>query len=131
MDNLCPPIVRITRVSEKEMSEMMQTKRKGNDLFVAGKFEEAYETYQDALTCVCNHMFYIAPTDQVAEVVNILSNQAECSLRLHNYDDAAITATDALVLNSDHDKSRIRRAKAELSLYKEKEISCLFSAGST
>lgn len=52
------------------------------------------------------------------EVVKILSNQAECQLRLCEYKDAARLATDALILDSDHEKSRIRRAKAELELYK-------------
>lgn len=123
VEHICPPIIRITRVPKDEMSELVATKRKGNEHFVAGKYAEAIEIYDEALACVCCHKFYIAPTDQAEEVVNVLSNQAECHLRLRDYNDAAQTATDALIIDADHDKSRIRRAKAELSLYKEKEES--------
>ena len=55
-------------------------------------------------------------------MMNVLSNQAECYLRLQDYNAAAQAATDALVFDGDHIKSRIRLrlAKAELVLYKKK-----------
>ena len=121
-DCVLPPL-RITRVRERDMSELIATKQRGNEQFAAGLFENAFETYEDALCCVVEYQFYIAPASQVEEVVKILSNQVECQLRLHEYKTAAQIATDALILDSDHEKTRIRRAKAELALYRnEKEI---------
>merc|ERR1712087_232970 len=116
-DKIHPPIVHITRLAQLDMLELIAKKKEANQLFAAKKFKEALDKYDDALDVViCEHL-YVAPTNQVKEVVNVLSNQAECYLRLNDYDQAGETATNALVIDSDHEKTRIRRAKAEIALY--------------
>lgn len=118
-DCVLPPF-RITRVREEDMHELIATKHRGNKHFAAGLYEKAFET-EDALCCVVEYQFFVAPASQVEEVVIILSNQVECQLRLHDYRNAAQIATDALILDADHEKTRIRRAKAELALYRKEK----------
>eukprot|EP00956_Cyclotella_meneghiniana_P006850 scaffold9209_cov22-Cyclotella_meneghiniana.AAC.2 len=65
-----------------------------NQKFMTGMFKEAFDSYKKALDCVAIYDFYVAPLN------------------------AARVATNALILDSDHEKSRIRRAKAELELYR-------------
>lgn len=119
INGTCPPLVRISRLGDEEMTELIALKQKGNQNFVAGKYQAATDAYEEALISLITCNLFILPSHQMEELVNILSNQAECELRLHQYNDAAQTATDALQLDADHEKTRIRRAKAELALYKE------------
>ena len=60
----------------------------------------------------------MAPRNQIQQIVNVLSNKSECLLRKGKFEDAAETATEALIFMNDHEKSRIRRAKAELEVGK-------------
>lgn len=115
-----PTEVRITRLTDDEMEEFLAMKKEGNDLFLAKKYQEAAEMYLEALDSSLSGPYYITPKNQVKEMINVLSNQAECYLQLQDYDAAARAATDALLLDGDHVKSRVRRAKAELALYKKK-----------
>mmetsp|Transcript_2872 Transcript_2872/g.6765 ORF Transcript_2872/g.6765 Transcript_2872/m.6765 type:complete len:114 (+) Transcript_2872:477-818(+) len=50
------------------------------------------------------------------QVANVLSNKAECYLRLKQHEDAGDAATAALLLDNSHEKSRMRRAKAEMAI---------------
>lgn len=115
-----PPEVRITRLPDDEMEEFLAMKKEGNDLFLAKKYQEAADMYDEALISLLSGPCYITPKNQVKEMINVLSNQAECYLRLQNYDAAGRVATEALLFDGDHVKSRVRRAKAELALYKKK-----------
>ena len=56
---------------------------------------------------------YLVP-QQRAELVTLLSNQAECYLRLNKYEDAIVQASKALQLDRRHSKSLLRRAKATI-----------------
>lgn len=111
----CPSRIPITRLSERDMDEISTAKRQGNQAFQEGLYEKAIELYEEALFCVLGPML-ISPSDQQKEVVAVLSNTAECHLRLRQYSDAGQIATQALLLDSGHEKSRIRRAKAEIVL---------------
>ncbi|GFH50162.1 hypothetical protein CTEN210_06638 [Chaetoceros tenuissimus] len=111
-----PPYLRIERMDRSEFKYLQSEKKEGNTLFMRGKYEEAIEKYEDALPC---RELFIAPIEQINEVVAILSNQAECFLRLKDYKAAGQAATDALVYDGNHEKSRLRRAKAEIFLYEE------------
>ena len=63
------------------------------------------------------HLF-VGRIDQISELVTILSNKSECLLRKYQYEEAIKVATDALIFQSDHLKSRIRRAKGLFQLGK-------------
>ncbi|GFH50172.1 hypothetical protein CTEN210_06648 [Chaetoceros tenuissimus] len=117
-----PPYVRVSRLDQCNFSFLLSKKKEGNALFTQGKYEEAIEQYNLALFTNDDEQhlhFFVAPQDQVNEIVTILSNQAECYLRMKAYKAAGQTATSALVYNSYHEKSRMRRAKAEIFLYEE------------
>ena len=118
MEGVCPPIIRIERLDDTDMAELIEHKQKGNEHFVARRYQDALEEYDEALECCALKHLFISPYKQVVEVMNVLSNQAECHLRLNNFSQAASTATEALMFDADHEKSRMRRAKAELALYK-------------
>jgi hypothetical protein len=95
------------------MEEFLAQKRAGNESFVKKDYAQAVQHYNDALKMIQIAMF-VAPLDQIKEVVNVLSNQAECYLRLKKFKDAGNVATLALMFDNGHEKSRMRRAKAEL-----------------
>lgn len=119
-DYFIPSIVRITKLDEEfEMKELLSKKKKGNLLFSAKKYQEAANMYEEALMSVLSNL-YVTPQEQIKEVINVMSNAAECYLRLEEYDNVGNSATKALLLDSGHVKSRIRRAKAELAIFKQK-----------
>jgi tetratricopeptide (TPR) repeat protein len=122
VEGMCPPRIRIRRMRELERKEILEIKRKGNEAFAAKKYEEALECYDDATLLFPTYMF-VAPQQDMKELVIILSNMAECHLRLKQYNEAGQIATEALMFDSEHEKSRIRRAKAELALLSLKEKS--------
>ena len=114
-DGTCPPRIRIRKLNSKEMEELLEHKKLGNQAFSSKEFETAIEHYDDALIVVPLEMF-VAPVEQINTIVSVLSNKAECELRLKRYEDAGCTATDALMFDNNHEKSRLRRAKAELAI---------------
>lgn len=114
VEGSCPPRIRIRKLDPEEIQELLSHKKLGNEAFSRKEYEEAVEHYDDALMLVMD--LFVAPLDQVKEVVNVLSNKAECYLRLKRYSDAGDTATEALMFDGSHEKSRLRRAKAELAI---------------
>lgn len=113
-EGTCPTQVRIRKMEDAEFNELMEHKKAGNDAFSKKRYEEAIEEYDNALMMVDS--IFVAPRSQMDQIVNVLSNQAECYLRLKQYEDAGQAATNALLLDSGHEKSRLRRAKAELAI---------------
>lgn len=120
VEGYCPPIIRITRFDDTDMEELMKHKQKGNQLVASKRYQDAIDEYEEALSCCPLRHMFISPYIQVVEVMSVLSNQAESHLRLNEFNDAANRATEALMFDAHHEKSRIRRAKAELALYKKK-----------
>ena len=112
----CPPKFRIRTLSASIMKSILDYKQKGNAAFSKQEYYEAISQYQNALDCCGKVKLYVAPKDQIETIVTILSNLSECFLRLKKYQQAGKTATDALVLDNSHEKSRMRRVKAELGL---------------
>ena len=134
VERCCPSRVPIRRLDEEiTMKQIMEYKLKGNNHFLRHEFREAIDYYNDALSCIhcergehlhLQHLF-VAPIHQIQQIVNVLSNKAECLLRKYKYEDAAEVATEALIFMNDHVKSRIRRAKAtmEIGKYDRYELS--------
>ncbi|KAL3930144.1 MAG: hypothetical protein SGBAC_011890 [Bacillariaceae sp.] len=110
----CPSQIRIQKIHPKEMKGLLASKKRGNEEFSKQNYATAIEYYDDAL--MFSEALYVAPADEVQQVVNVLSNQAECHLRLKQYEDAGNAATAALLLDNSHEKSRMRRAKAEMAI---------------
>uniref|UniRef100_A0A7S0Y8F4 Uncharacterized protein n=1 Tax=Pseudo-nitzschia delicatissima TaxID=44447 RepID=A0A7S0Y8F4_9STRA len=123
LEGCCPPKLKITRLDEeKTMRRLLNLKQEGNIHFVEKGYREAIDCYDDALESIPSDQrcsLFVAPKHQITEIINILSNKAECLLRKAKYEEAAEAATEALVFDGSHEKSRLRRAKAclEIGMY--------------
>eukprot|EP00536_Pseudo-nitzschia_multiseries_P010439 jgi/Psemu1/242963/estExt_Genewise1.C_3190001 len=120
-EGCCPAKIRIRRLDEDTtMKKLMEYKVQGNDHFGRREIREAIHFYDLALSSIpeTHRDLYLAPRNQIQQIVNVLSNKAECLLRKAKYEEAAETATDALIFMNGHEKSRIRRAKAGLEVGK-------------
>lgn len=103
----------IQRVDKETFEEILAYKKMGNDAFQKGDYKRALVFYLQTNKLDVNFMEGCFLVDeQREEKVKILSNQAECFLRLKNYEQAQISAAEALALDKRHEKSLIRRAKA-------------------
>ena len=106
---------RARQVSSENYSAMLQQKEKGKRAFCRGQYKSALDFYIKAEMFMGGDIsgMYLIP-QQRAQLVILLSNQAECYLRLNKYDDAILQATKALQLDKRHSKSLLRRAKATI-----------------
>ena len=121
VEGCCPSKIRIRRLDEETtMKKLIEYKVRGNRHFGRDEFQQAIDFYDLALSSIPDTQrdLYVAPKNQIQQIVNILSNKAECLLRKVKYEQAAETATEALIFMNDHEKSRIRRAKAGLEVGK-------------
>jgi hypothetical protein len=94
---------------------MLKKKEKGNRAFSREQYKSALDNYIEAehyLGGAGAGIYLVAA--QREELVKVLSNQAECYLRMHKYEDAIIKSSAAIQLNKHHEKSLLRRAKAIL-----------------
>lgn len=129
LEGCCPPQLEITRLDEQTtMTQLLNLKLEGNQHFVERGYREAIYCYDASLESIPlpqRSNLFVAPKHQIREIVNILSNKAECLLRKAKYEEAAEAATEALVFDSSHEKSRLRRAKAclEIGMYDRFEAS--------
>ena len=91
---------------------MLREKDKGNRAFSRGQYKSALDCYLQAEKMMGGEVsgIYLVP-NQRAEMVKVLSNQAECYLRMKKYEEAFIQATTALQLDKRHQKSMSRSRK--------------------
>jgi len=144
------PRIRICRLDEElELKPLIDLKQRGDEKLVEEKYEDAIDLYTKALLIVENKDLYVAPRDQIEQIVAVLASIAECEFRLGNYSEAGVASTDALVFMKDHGKSRICRARSGLELAKherdgtdlekcvevlmqaQKDLECTFAAQET
>lgn len=101
------------RASVSQLRAMLTEKQKGNRAFNRGQYKRALDSYLKAeqhMGGAVSGMFLIPQHRD--ELVKVLSNQAECYLRMKKYDKAIVQATTALSLDRNHTKSMLRRARA-------------------
>ena len=120
VEGCCPPKLQITRLDEDTtMQRMRSLKKEGNQHFVEKGYREAIDCYDFALESIPidrRDRLCVAPGDQLDEIVAILSNKAECLLRKFRYEEASEVSTEALIFDNGHQKSRLRRARANLEI---------------
>lgn len=106
---------RAIQVHPEDYDEMLYYKEKGNRAFARGQYKTALDCYINAENLMGGYVsgMYLVPY-QRTEMVNLLSNQAECYLRQRKYEDSILQACRALQLDKRHQKSLLRRAKATL-----------------
>lgn len=101
--------------SPVDLDGALAHKEHGNQAFAAGELEDALAAYDQALALL--PVPYVLPgTPEVELRVSVLSNKAQCLLRLQRWEDAAAAAKAALELDSTHAKSaeRLRMALEKL-----------------
>ena len=101
-------------LDESTYAAALAHKAEGNGAFAAQNFASAAAAYEAALAAYDGRGG--ASGEQRDEKVKILSNLAECRLKLDQWERAAEAASAALALAPGHAKSLIRRAKAAESL---------------
>jgi tetratricopeptide (TPR) repeat protein len=104
---------RAMKVDHRNFCSMLRQKDKGRRAFSRGQYKSALDCYLKAETLMGGDVsgMYLVP-HQRAEMVTVLSNQAECYLRMRKYEEAIVRSTAALQLDKRHQKSFLRRAKA-------------------
>ncbi|KAF2194950.1 TPR-like protein [Zopfia rhizophila CBS 207.26] len=85
------------------VQKLERMKEDGNVSFKAGRFQEAVDTYTNALE--------VDPSNKLTNS-KILQNRALCNIRLKNYTPALADATRALELDPSYTKARKTKAKA-------------------
>lgn len=120
---------RARHIPSDDYRAMLHQKEKGKRSFFRGQFKSALDSYKKAEELMGGDIsgIYLVPF-QRTEMVTILSNQAECYLRLKKYEDAIIQATKALQLDRRHNKSLLRRAKATIDMFTNGETTDVFGA---
>jgi tetratricopeptide (TPR) repeat protein len=108
-------------LSQRDYEDLLRFKKAGNDAFQRKKFRTAIQHYDQAAALIMIGKFL--PPNQQIEAINIYSNTAECHLRLQNYLDAIMAATEAILINEKHVKSLYRRAKANYTYAKKTSTS--------
>jgi tetratricopeptide (TPR) repeat protein len=99
------------KISNDAFRSVVSERERGNRCFQRDQYNSALESYLKSESLVGIPGIYLIP-DQRDELVKILSNQAECYLRMMKYEEARDAANDALLLDKKHLKSILRRAKA-------------------
>ena len=122
MPHLNPPA---PGISDKEFKKVCGLKMAANQAFKDGDINGALEMYEQAL-CVYNEPHPIGTTyghgrdgssgEQFEEKLKLMSNRAECLLRLSRWADAHMAANDVLSLRSTDIKARVRLIKADMQL---------------
>jgi tetratricopeptide (TPR) repeat protein len=97
-------------VDTQLFEHILDLKKEGNIAFLNHQYSIALSLYKQAAEKLGMGKFLAGV--QRSEKVKILSNQAECCLRLKTYDEAMIWAAEAIRLDSQNEKSLFRRAKA-------------------
>ncbi|PIA38908.1 hypothetical protein AQUCO_02700240v1 [Aquilegia coerulea] len=100
----------LLKQQQKDLAQTNYTKDKGNQLFVAGKFEDALAMYELAL--------YFAPEiPSSVEVRSVChSNRAVCFLKQKKYEEAIKECTKALEINAKNVRALIQRGEAHEKL---------------
>lgn len=103
------------QIDHEDYGAMLYNKEKGKRAFYRGQYKIALDCYIKGEALMGGDVtgMYLVP-HQRADMVTLLSNQAECYLRMKKYEDAMVQASRALQLDRRHKKSLLRRAKAVL-----------------
>ena len=87
VEETTPSRIRIQKfLEELEMKPLLEHKKQGNEMFGKKQYQDAIDLYDKALMIIPE--MYVGPYDQAEQIVAILSNKAECELRLELYHDA-------------------------------------------
>ena len=104
-------------VHDYVFQQVLKLKVDGNSLYQKRKFQEACTRFTMCLSLFGGEDYTMfLKNQQREEAVKILSNKAECHLRLKQYHSASLSASLALLLDENHVKSLMRRAKSNFKI---------------
>jgi hypothetical protein len=106
-------------LAEDELREVAAQRAAGNSSFLTSDFAAAIERYNAALQVFGGRLGSEA---QRAEKSKLLSNKAECLLKLARWRDSARAATAALAADAGNAKARCRRARALVELGTQEDV---------
>lgn len=95
---------------QRALSQANASKLEGNELYAAGKYEEALSCYSSALEFSSDH----ESSNEIRAMC--YSNSAMCHLQLKQYEEAVEQSTKALELNPTYVKAFLRRAQGQEKL---------------
>ncbi|CAK73808.1 unnamed protein product (macronuclear) [Paramecium tetraurelia] len=100
-------------------SQVILNKEQANELFKLQEFQKAIEKYTDCIQEL--NQKQSLNEEELEQLVIIYSNRAQCQLKLLDYNQALLDCNKALSLNSNHQKSLLRRSTVLQELGKWKE----------
>ncbi|CAK9809692.1 Mitochondrial import receptor subunit TOM70 [Anthophora quadrimaculata] len=98
------PPTKITSEPETPLEKAQKYKNEGNELFKAGKFDEAIAQYNNAIE--------ICPVENKEALATFYQNRAAAYEQLKKYSAVKADCTKAIELNSRYTKALFRRARA-------------------
>eukprot|EP00966_Prymnesium_polylepis_P129018 2983595-Prymnesium_polylepis.1 len=109
-----PPASIAPQLDDAGYATVLADKAEGNAAFASGRHAAAIDAYDRAMSRYDGRPGGAGA--QREEKLRLLSNRAECCLKLGRWSEAVESATAALRLDGAHAKSLLRRAKARLLL---------------
>uniref|UniRef100_A0A1I8A962 TPR_REGION domain-containing protein n=1 Tax=Steinernema glaseri TaxID=37863 RepID=A0A1I8A962_9BILA len=111
---------------EEKLASLDTLRLQGNDLFKAGKFEEATIKYREALGRVDVLLLREKPGDPEwheldKKNISLYLNLSQCYLNLGEFYDAVRTASEVLKRDASNEKALFRRAKAYIGTWELNE----------
>ncbi|CAD8165097.1 unnamed protein product [Paramecium octaurelia] len=100
-------------------SQVILNKEQANELFKLQEFQKAIEKYTECIQEL--NQKQSLNEEELEQLVIIYSNRAQCQLKLLDYNQALLDCNKALSLNSNHQKSLLRRSTVLQELGKWKE----------
>ncbi|CAD8163894.1 unnamed protein product [Paramecium pentaurelia] len=100
-------------------SQVILNKEQANELFKQQEFQKAIEKYTECIQEL--NQKQSLNEEELEQLVIIYSNRAQCQLKLLDYSQALLDCNKALNLNSNHQKSLLRRSTVLQELGKWKE----------
>ena len=96
-------------LDDEAFERMLAVKSVGNAAFGKEQYSDAIAAYNEALSLFGER---VGSGAQREEKVKVLSNRAECHLKLFDWRAAERSASEAICLSPSHTKSLLRRARA-------------------
>ncbi|CAD8089325.1 unnamed protein product [Paramecium sonneborni] len=100
-------------------SQVILNKEQANELFKQQEFQKAIQKYTECIEEL--NQKQSLNEEELEQLVIIYSNRAQCQLKLLDYNQALFDCNKALSLNSNHQKSLLRRSTVLQELGKWKE----------
>mmetsp|Transcript_2762 Transcript_2762/g.5462 ORF Transcript_2762/g.5462 Transcript_2762/m.5462 type:complete len:321 (+) Transcript_2762:141-1103(+) len=115
-EGTCPKKLPIRTLSENNMKRLQDGQHAGDRALVKKNYKKVIAKYNKALQDVITHDFFVAPSEQMEDVADMLCSTAQAYLSLGKYAKAGKAATASLLFVGNHETARLCRAKAAMAM---------------